>query len=257
MGDCNSASAAANDAPPSIKRIEQGGRYKLATVSSPAAPAADDEDHDRNATFVTKCPQCHQQAVTRMCVSHIPHFKEIVLMCLLCENCGYKSNEVKGGGALSKEGLKITLTVESIEDLKRYVLKSDTAGVEIPELEVEATEGSLGGIYTTVEGLVRKIKEQLEAADPCKQRRCNDRDGFSSPDPRQARFHAVLHSLAEMADGERFPFILVINDPLANSFIGSTSIEASNDSSIEIERFERTFEQNERLGLNHISINKE
>ena len=36
------------------------------------------------------------------------------------------------------------------QDLKRDVIKSDTASVEIPELELELSHGSLGGVYTTV-----------------------------------------------------------------------------------------------------------
>jgi zinc finger protein len=35
-------------------------------------------------------------------------------------------------------------------DLKRDVIKSDTASVEVPELELELSHGSLGGVYTTV-----------------------------------------------------------------------------------------------------------
>ena len=34
--------------------------------------------------------------------------------------------------------------------MKRDVIKSDTACIEIPELELELSHGSLGGIYTTV-----------------------------------------------------------------------------------------------------------
>jgi zinc finger protein len=34
------------------------------------------------------------------------------------------------------------------------VLKSDSCSVQIPELELELGTGTLGGVYTTVEGLV-------------------------------------------------------------------------------------------------------
>ena len=39
-------------------------------------------------------------------------------------------------------------------NLQRDVLKSNTARVDIPELELTMLMGTLGGIYTTVEGLV-------------------------------------------------------------------------------------------------------
>ncbi|CAN8272106.1 unnamed protein product [Cochlearia groenlandica] len=38
---------------------------------------------------------------------------------------------------------------------------SDTAGVQIPELDLELAGGTLGGMVTTVEGLVTQIRESL------------------------------------------------------------------------------------------------
>lgn len=39
------------------------------------------------------------------------------------------------------------------------IFQSDTAGVEIPELELELAPGTLGGLVTTVEGLLRNISD--------------------------------------------------------------------------------------------------
>ena len=39
--------------------------------------------------------------------------------------------------------------------------QSDTASVEIPEIELELQPGTLGGKYTTVEGLLFNIREKL------------------------------------------------------------------------------------------------
>ena len=39
----------------------------------------------------------------QMCVTDIPHFKEVIIMTLNCEECGYRSNEIKGGGAIPGE----------------------------------------------------------------------------------------------------------------------------------------------------------
>ena len=40
-----------------------------------------------------------------------------------------------------------------------WTYQSDTAGVRIPELELELASGTLGGVVTTVEGLITKICE--------------------------------------------------------------------------------------------------
>ena len=49
------------------------------------------------------------------------------------------SLEVKGAGAVPAKGLVATLTVAHADDLSRDILKSDTAGLSIPELDLEAT----------------------------------------------------------------------------------------------------------------------
>ena len=40
-----------------------------------------------------------------------------------CTHCGYKDSEVKPGGAVSAQGIRITLAVLSPHDLQRDVLK--------------------------------------------------------------------------------------------------------------------------------------
>ncbi len=46
-----------------------------------------------------------------------------------CDVCGYKSSELKGGGAISERGRLITVHVSEQEDLHRDVIKADTATV--------------------------------------------------------------------------------------------------------------------------------
>jgi hypothetical protein len=38
-----------------------------------------------------------------------------------CNFCGFRNNEVKGGGAVPTYGTEVTLTVTGPDDLKRYV----------------------------------------------------------------------------------------------------------------------------------------
>lgn len=46
--------------------------------------------------FAGNCYACHAPCQTRMVVVDIPFFKEVVIMAAACDNCGYKTNEVKG-----------------------------------------------------------------------------------------------------------------------------------------------------------------
>eukprot|EP00549_Striatella_unipunctata_P025628 CAMPEP_0118700066 /NCGR_PEP_ID=MMETSP0800-20121206/16325_1 /TAXON_ID=210618 ORGANISM="Striatella unipunctata, Strain CCMP2910" /NCGR_SAMPLE_ID=MMETSP0800 /ASSEMBLY_ACC=CAM_ASM_000638 /LENGTH=531 /DNA_ID=CAMNT_0006600507 /DNA_START=304 /DNA_END=1899 /DNA_ORIENTATION=- len=227
--------------------------------------------------FSTSCPTCYRPAETNMCMTDIPHFKEVIIMSLLCEHCGYKSNEIKGGGAIPEYGSRIILTVNNSDDLGREVLKSDTAGVQIPELDMELDEGGLNGMYTSVEGLMNKLHDKLTEANPfgsgdsaTKQHLSNDGGAFSKPSETYLRYQAFLQKLKNMADGKTFPFTLILSDPLGNSFVGPVAKDAialalqaeqdgNNscydsyvDSAMVVEEYQRTFDQNEILGLNDI-----
>ncbi|GAB2230990.1 hypothetical protein Drorol1_Dr00027273 [Drosera rotundifolia] len=69
---------------------------------------------------------------------------------------------LKPGERISEKRKRVTVGVENIKDLSRDVIKSNSAGVVIPELDLELTSGTLGGIVTTAEGLVTKISEKLK-----------------------------------------------------------------------------------------------
>jgi zinc finger protein len=268
---------------PSTSAIRDGAinddnpRHKNERNTSSKIDISMEQDIGRHETmkFPTTCPQCQHPSETKVCVIDIPHFKEVVIMSLACENCGFKSNEIKGGGAIPKCGSKIALTVSIPEDLEREVLKSDSAGIQIPDLELELLEGGLDGVYTTVEGLLNKMRERLEEANPfssgdsiLKQHRDNDGGGFSAPDSTNARYIGFLGDIKRMANGDMFPFTLIITDPLANSFIGpipkdalALALQAEKEDShvcydryedprVEIQEIERSHEQNEVLGLN-------
>jgi len=82
-------------------------------------------------------------------------------MAFTCNACGARSTDVKVGGGFSEKAKKYTLKVETEDDISRDLFKSETAAILIPELGVEVVSGSLGGVYSTVEGLIEKMLESL------------------------------------------------------------------------------------------------
>lgn len=60
----------------------------------------------------------------------------------------------------------MTLKVIDEEDLKRDCFKSDSSRLFIPELDLELGYGTLGGIYSTIEGLLEKIIDNLRENNP-------------------------------------------------------------------------------------------
>jgi|Transcript_32002 zinc finger protein len=213
----------------------------------------DDDDDEAMMKFPTTCPSCGASTDTDMCVMNLPHFKEVIIMSLTCEKCGYKSNEVKGGGEIASHGTRITLRAETTCDMSRGVVKSDTACVAIPEIDFELKESGLG-LYTTVEGLLMKMHDGLKQASP-----------FASKDStNHDKFDKFLSELKNMAEGNRLPFTLIITDPISNSFVGPITESGqafvqqadqsiSDDKRISIEEFQRSREEDDRFGLSDMN----
>ena len=74
-------------------------------------------------SFQTNCPNCGSPCETKMKVTDIPHFKQVVIMATVCEYCGHKTNEVKSGGGIEPKGKRICLNVTDVTDMSRDVLK--------------------------------------------------------------------------------------------------------------------------------------
>lgn len=190
--------------------------------------------------FEVLCHACQKMGSCKMCSSSIPYFKEIIIMSFNCENCGVHSTEVKTGGALSAKGRKITLLVNCEDDMRRDMFKSDSAYLAIPELELELEYGTLGGVFTTVEGILEKIKSHL-------QDNCPYITGDSEDTSFKGKMQLFYDNLAELRDMKR-PFTLIIDDPLDNSFI-QNPYYPEDDRRTEVEVYERNDEQNDEFGI--------
>ncbi|GAA5957041.1 hypothetical protein JCM8115_003938 [Rhodotorula mucilaginosa] len=194
-------------------------------------------------SFPGVCSLCGSELETLMKKVNIPHFKDIILMSTNCHDCGYRDNEVKSGGAISAKGRKITLKVEDTDDLSRDILKSETAGLTIPEIDLELNPGTLGGRFTTLEGLLQQVYEELDekvfARGDASERGVTDE---------MATFLGNL----KKAMAVEMPFTVVLDDPLANSYIQNTWAPDPDPNLVE-EDYERDHLQNEELGLNDIN----
>lgn len=62
-----------------------------------------------------------------------------------CDSCGYKTNEVKSGGGIEAKGKKYSLKIETVEDLARDVLKSETCSVTVPDFDLYVGPGVFVG----------------------------------------------------------------------------------------------------------------
>lgn len=188
------------------------------------------------------CGACGKECVTRFFATKIPYFREVILMATTCDLCGYRNSELKAGGEIPAKGKKITLRVQNAKDLTRDVIKSDSAGVKIPELELELAGGTLGGIVTTVEGLIVKICEALE-------RIRGFQFGDSTLEWEKKKWDDFRNRLSKLLSLQE-PWTLILDDGLAASFVAPATDSLEDDKQLTIEEYERSWEQNEELGLN-------
>eukprot|EP01069_Polyplicarium_translucidae_P005807 Polyplicarium_translucidae@DN2856_c0_g1_i1.p2 len=196
--------------------------------------------------FNGPCGSCGATASNKVCPVRIPGFKECVIMSFTCETCGARDTELKPSGAIGDLGCRLTLTATTLSDLNREVLKSDFAAVSIPDAHIDLCPGTLGGVFTTVEGLLTKIEEELRKVEPFV--------GDSANPEKRAAFVDRIDKLRQLASGAILPFTLIVEDPADQSFIGGPATEENVDALLTIERFERTDEQNEDLGLNDMRV---
>lgn len=217
----------------------------------------DEEIHEGEVySFPASCPGCTRPCATNMKMVNIPYFKQVVLMSTVCEACGYRSNEVKTGGEVPEKGRKISLLVKNPEDLARDVLKSESAALYCPELQLRVEPGTLGGRFTTIEGLLTQFRKDLRAqafglADGDDEAELA-RVGDSVESESKRTWDQFFASLTEAIEGKR-EFTMVIEDPLASSYVQSFTAPEP-DPQISVEDYERTEQEEEDLGLRDIQV---
>ncbi|POV99723.1 hypothetical protein PSTT_13571, partial [Puccinia striiformis] len=188
------------------------------------------------------CGSCGQTLNTRMKKIEIPHFKEIILMSTNCGNCGYKDNEVKSATAISARGTKLTLRVKDQDDLTRDILKSETAELTIPEIDLHLNPGTLGGRFTTLEVFARGDSSipHTSTQDPGGE---EEKQNYS-----KSTMEIFLDKFKKILKVET-QFTIILDDPISNSFIQNI-YAPDEDPQIEKIEYDRSFDQNEELGLN-------
>lgn len=217
----------------------EGGEHRA------AANQDQDQDHEIYS-FPGTCSSCSAPVATMMHKLTIPYFQDVIIMSTKCERCGYRDNEVKAGGAVSATARRLTLKVEEEDDLSRDVLKSDTAALEVPEIELRLAPGTLGGRFTTLEGLLQQVYDELS------EKVMNAGDSSASRGVNTELLETFLGRLKGLISVDQ-PYTVILDDALANSYIQSP-YAPDPDPQLLVQDYERTWEQREDLGLNDMNV---
>lgn len=211
---------------------------------------------DEVFTFPSTCSSCGHTLETRMQQIRIPYFDDVIIMSATCPTCGYKDNEVKSGGRIKPLGKRITLKVEKGDEdaLSRDLLKSDTCGLEIPEIDLKLQPGTLGGRFTTLEGILNEIYDELSTKVFKTGDSATSGIGQEGQDhgKETRNFEAFLQGLKSVMAVDQ-DFTVILDDPLSNSYLQNLNAPEP-DPDMTIEEYERSQEQNDDLGLSDMRV---
>jgi len=104
---------------------------------------------------------------------------------------------------------------------------------------------ALGGRFTTLEGLMTNIEDQV-TENPLMGAMMTTGDSASAD--AKLKMDAFKTQLGKMRRGEE-EFTIVLNDPAGNSYLQDLCLPAI-DPQLTVEHYERDFDQNDDLGLN-------
>jgi len=76
------------------------------------------------------CMNCGENGITRLLLTKIPYFREVVIMAFECPHCNFRNNEVQSASTINETGIHVTLQIKNQKDLSRQVLKAETATVK-------------------------------------------------------------------------------------------------------------------------------
>lgn len=201
------------------------------------------------------CLECHEQGETRMLLTVIPYFREVIVVSFRCDHCGHTNNEVQSAGEIQQLGAVYTLKCTDRTDLDRQLVKSEHCTISIPEYQLTIPAGR--GQFTTVEGVLADTVRDLEHDQPL--RKIQHPELHDKIADLCHKLRAIVPNPDGQEDGEKegeqaptapMPtFTLKLDDPSGNSFVETRG--GLQDPKWSKREYGRDRAQDEQLGLQH------
>ncbi|CAI7988801.1 Zinc finger protein ZPR1 [Geodia barretti] len=185
------------------------------------------------------CMDCERNGKTRLLLTKIPMFKEVVVSSFHCPHCGASNSSIQSGAAMEPKGVKYKFSVQHPEDLNRLIVKADTATVCVPELDFEIPPSTNEGSITTIESILLKAAVGLEKEQPVRK--------ALNPDL-AAKLDMFIQQLRDCVELKQ-KFTFVIDDPAGNSYV-ENKLAPMADPSLNVEHYSRSEQQDKQLGAN-------
>lgn len=168
---------------------------------------------DEINAMVINCPACGAEGKAKSIMREIeiPHFGNVLETTILCDQCGFKHNDII---ALEQhDPAKYTIEINK-DNLSVRVVRSQSATVSIPEVGVKVEPGPKSeGFVTNVEGIITRFKDAAKQAL-----------NLFSDEESQKNAKIALEKLDELIEGKSTA-TLIIDDPFGQSNIVSDNIK--------------------------------
>ena len=152
------------------------------------------------------CPMCRKKTLTLMEEEiEVPYFGKVHLFSMSCSNCKFHKADVEAEE--KKEPSRYTIDIDSEKDMQIRIVKSSEATVKIPHITTIESSGSSEGYITNVEGLLNRVKKQIEVI----------RDNEEDPSLKK-KAKNMLKKLTKVMWGQE-KLKIIIEDPNGNSTI--------------------------------------
>jgi zinc finger protein len=123
------------------------------TEVHPAFSLLSADDVDNQLTEIESlCMNCYAQGQTRLLLTRIPYYKDVIISSFECAECNFKNNDVQPAQRVEAYGILLNCHVMNSKDLNRQFVKSNYGIIRIKELDFEQAPFSENGLLTTIEG---------------------------------------------------------------------------------------------------------
>ena len=127
------------------------------TSNRPVFNALSADDAENQLTEIESlCMNCYAQGTTRLLLTKIPYYKDVILSSFECDSCHFKNNDIQPAQRTEAYGILITVQLTESKDLDRQIVKSAFGTLRIKELDFEQAPVGENGLLTTIEGKVRR-----------------------------------------------------------------------------------------------------
>nr|ACI67394.1 Zinc finger protein ZPR1 [Salmo salar] len=79
--------------------------------------SADNDEDNQPTEIESLCMNCYQNGMTRILLTKIPFFKEVIISSFTCPNCSWSNTEIQSAGRIQDQGIAYTLKVKSKQNV--------------------------------------------------------------------------------------------------------------------------------------------